>query len=188
MSEAVSALPGAKNEGEVAVEEAGLRGMVTLRGDLDSEAIALALKDATGLPVPAQRQIVGGDGRAVAWMSPDELLIMVPHPEAPGIVGRLSAALSGEHHLALDVSDARAVFSIHGKGAREVLAKGAPVDLSPAGFARGEVRRTRVGQIAAAFWLVDEDHFELVCFRSVAGFMFEWLKTAALPGSLPEYF
>ena len=188
MSEAVSALAGAHFEGEVTIEETGLRGMITLRGDLGSDKLAAAVRTATGLALPEVRRIKSGAKSSVAWMSPDELLLMVDHDQADVTVTSLSKSLKGEHHLAVNVSDARAVFAIRGKGAREVLAKGAPVDLSPEGFGKGEIRRTRIGQVAAAFWLTGEDEFELVCFRSVAGFMFDWLRTAARKGSLPEFF
>jgi len=188
MSEAVSALPDATFEGAVTVEEAGLRGMITLRGDLTSDKMAAAVKTATGLAIPRARQIKTGMKATVAWMSPDELLLIVDHAKADATVANLSKSLKGEHHLAVNVSDARAVFTISGKGAREVLAKGAPVDLSPDGLKKGEIRRTRVGQIAAAFWLTGDDELVLVCFRSVAGFMFDWLRTAARKGSLPEFF
>ena len=89
--------------------------------------------------------------------------------------------------MAVNVSDARAVFLIEGQGAREVLAKGAPVDLSPEAFGVDDLRRSRIGQLAAAFWMTEDEVFELVCFRSVGAFMFDWLSNAAREGSLPEY-
>ncbi|MHA1127411.1 MAG: sarcosine oxidase subunit gamma, partial [Alphaproteobacteria bacterium] len=78
-------------------------------------------------------------------------------------------------------------FLIERQGAREVLAKGAPVDLSPEAFGTGDLRRSRIGQLAAAFWMTGDESFELVCFRSVGAFMFDWLSNAAREGSLPEY-
>ena len=87
----------------------------------------------------------------------------------------------------IDVSDARALFRIDGPGAREVLAKGAPVDLSPAAFGPGDFRRTRLGQVACAFWTPDGTSFELVCFRSVAAYVFGLLENAAKPGSEVGY-
>lgn len=188
MSEAVSALAGAAAVGAVAVTETGLRGMVTLRGDLSSEAVKAAVKAAVGLDVPDRRRIALDGEAGVAWMSPDELLLMVPYAQAEGLATGLSKALEGTHHLAVNVSDARAVFRIDGAGAREVLAKGAPVDLSPGAFGPGEIRRTRLGTLAAAFWMTGEDAFELVCFRSVAAHVFAWLETASQEDSLPGYF
>lgn len=187
MSNAVSILNGASSEGAIKVTDAGLRGMITLRGDLGSAALKGAVKSATGLVPPKVRQIKSGKKGAVAWMSPDELLLLVDYDKADDAVAKIGAALAGEHHMAVNVSDARAIFTLEGQGAREVLAKGAPVDLSPAAFGVGDLRRSRVGQLAAAFWMTNEETFELVCFRSVGAFMFDWLTNAAQEGSLPEY-
>ena len=188
MSEAVSALPGAEYAGAVTVREAGLRGMITVRGDLGSAAMKEAVKAATGYVVPDQRGVKSKGEKGVAWMSPDELLILVPYAEAEPAVAKMQDALAGEHSLVVNVSDARAVFTLTGAGWREVLAKGAPGDIAPDAFGQGEARRTRIGQIAAAFWISGEEEVTIVCFRSVAEFMFEWLSTASREGSLPGYF
>ena len=86
----------------------------------------------------------------------------------------------GIHHLATDVSDARAVFQIAGPHASDVLMKLAPVDF--ANLAPGELRRTRVAQVAAAFWQ-SGDGYTLVSFRSVAGYVMGLLEHSAQPGS-----
>lgn len=188
MSEAVSALMGAQFDGAVKVTEGGLRGMVTLRGDLGSEEMAKAVKAAVGLGVPGVRQHRAGKQGGVVWMSPDELLILCDYDRADEVVARCARAFGDAHHLAVNVSDARAVFVVSGEGAREVIAKGAPVDLAPDAFGPGEVRRSRIGQVAAAFWMTDADTFEIVCFRSVAAYMFDWLSVAAAADSLPGHF
>ena len=56
----------------------------------------------------------------------------------------------------------------------------APVDLHT--MAAGELRRTRVAQVAAAFWK-DADGFTLVSFRSVAGYVMGLLEHSAQVGS-----
>lgn len=104
MSEAVSALQGAVSEGFARIEETGLRGMITLRCDLASGALAKALKAVLGAKVPGQRRIVDGAGGRVAWMSPDELLILCAHDRAQAMVGELAAALGREHALVVNVS------------------------------------------------------------------------------------
>lgn len=162
-------------------------GMVTLRGDLASIPIRETVLAATGVVVPERRRISVSGDHAVAWMSPDELLIFTPPGNGPRLAPALGKALSGVHHLAADVSSARVVFRIAGPGAREVLAKGAPVDLSPSAFGPGDLRRSRLGQVATAFWMLDGETFDLVCFRSIADFTARWLVTAAAPGSLPGH-
>ena len=155
MSNAVTALNGANYQGLATIADQGLTGMITLRGDLASAGIKAAVKSATGLDVPAQRQALMGKGTAALWMSPDELLLL------------------------------RTFLRISGSGAREVLAKVCPVDLSPEGFTPGMFRRTRMAQVPAAFWLDEAGNFHLICFRSVADYAFELLKVSAQP-PLPD--
>jgi sarcosine oxidase subunit gamma len=178
MSEiAVSALAGAEAGGLVTVREAGLRGMVTLRTDL-AEA-AGAVKKVTGASMPDRRAISAGKAAMVAWMSPDELLILCDQGAADGIVADLGAALKGTHHLAVNVSDARAMFILTGeRGAlRDVLAKITPADM--AALAPGEMRRTRLQQVPAAIWFESETEARVVCFRSVAQYVFDLLALSA---------
>lgn len=160
-------------------------GMITLRCDLGNPALDEALDRVAGCRVPDIRRIEAVGDCAVAWMSPDELMVFCPEEEAPGLADALDAALAGAHALVLDVTDARAVFRIEGRAARELLAKGAPVDLAPEAFGTGDFRRTRVGQVAAAFWMPAPGRIELMCFRSVSDYMSHWLETAARDGAFP---
>ena len=147
----------------------GARGMITLRGDLSSATLKKAVKEATGQAIPAPGKVAGtGDG-GVVWMSPDELLLMVPYDSVANTLTKVTDALAKEHALAVDVSDARAVFTVDGADAAEVLARVCPVDLHADSFAVGDFRRTRMAQIAAAFWRHDAG-FDVVCFRSVGDY------------------
>ena len=190
MSEPWMQAPLQSFEGAVVVARRGAVGMVTLRGDLSAPEMAAAVKGAVGLAMPAQRRIRSGKRGAVAWMSPDELLLFMDHARAPAAVGKLDKALAGQPHLAVDVSDARALFTLTGAGSgagvREVIAKGSPADMSPDALPVGEFRRSRIGQVAAAWWLSDAETLHLVCFRSVGDYMFDWLCKAAEKDSLPR--
>ena len=185
---AQSALPGARAEGFVTVEEAGRQGMITLRGDLSEPAFIAAVEAASGCAMPQRRGITQGRleddaGASLAWMSLDELLLLVPHDRAPALTQELGQALTGQHHLCVDVSDARAMFRLAGgAGVREVAAKLCPVDFAAGAFAPGEIRRTRMAQIPAALWMPEEGTLCVICFRSVAQYAFDLLKTAAKKG------
>lgn len=187
MSEPISALNGASFDGLARVEECGLQGMITLRGDLSDKTVIKAATAASGQKMPAQNHanVVGESG--LCWMSPDELLVLVPHDGVADAVERMTAALGAAHSLAVNVSDARAVFRLSGSAARDVLAKLCPVDLSPAAFQPGQFRRTRLAQVPAAFWMDDADSFRIVCFRSVAQYVFDLLKAAAHPAAAVGY-
>lgn len=186
MSEAVSALAGASFKGFCRVEEAGLQGMISLRGDLALAKVARAVKAATGAGLPGQGGVSTGAKGRVAWMSPDELLLMVDYRAAPAVTKKLAAALKTSHALVVDVSDARAMFHVTGEAAREVIAKLSPADLR--GFAPGQLRRSRLAQVPAAFHMPDNARFEIICFRSVATYMYGILCKAAKPGAEVGFF
>ena len=188
MSDAVSALNGARFDGLVSIADLGPRGMITLRGDLSSAAVKKAVKAVTGTATPEQRKIVLAENHATAWMSPDELLLITPYGETSAAIAAAEKALAKQHSMVAEVSDARASFSISGNRSREVLAKLIPVDLSPGAFGVGEIRRTHCAQVPAAVWMTEPDSFELVCFRSVAQYVFDLLKAAAAEGSEVDAF
>lgn len=187
MFDAVSAMNGKEVKGAVTVREGGLRGMITLRGDLSSKALAKVCKDLTGFDVPKQGQAVSKGDTGLCWMSPDELLILVPHATVSAALDAIAQAMGSEHHLAADVSDARAQIAVEGPFAREVIAKLAPVDLNADTFGVGTFRRTRLGQVAAAFWMSAENEFEVICFRSVAEYTFGLLEASAEAGPVGHF-
>ncbi|MBC6443511.1 MAG: sarcosine oxidase subunit gamma [Rhodobacteraceae bacterium] len=187
MSNAVSVLGGAGFSGIIRVVDAGVTGMITLRGDLACPKIAGAVKATVGVNLPQARNITQNGHNGAGWMSSDELLLTCPYEEACTKVEKLEEALKGEYFLVADVSDARARFTLTGAAVREVLAKGSPADLSPGAWPVGELRRTRLGQVAVAFWLRDDITAELVCFRSLGKFVWDWLNVTA-GDDVPGYF
>lgn len=190
MSDPVSPLGGASFDGLIRITETGPRGMLTVRGDLTSAKLATAVKTATGCAMPAPMGTVIDGGQGVCWMSPDELLVLVPHAEATGAVQAMTTALAGEHALVVDVSDARACFTLDGEAAfvRETLAKLIPADTRAKAMPVGVMRRTRLAQVPAAVFFSSETRAELICFRSVADYAFGVLCHAAQPGSAVGHF
>jgi sarcosine oxidase subunit gamma len=180
MSEPRSALGGAEAAGFASVREIGPVGMITLRAKPEAAGLAKAVKAAVGTGLPGVRQIVTEGDRACGWMSPDEYLLVMPYTAVAGALEAIGKAMAGAHHLAVDVSDARAVFRVEGVKADQVLAKLSPVDFAT--LAPGELRRTRAAQVAAALWR-EGDGFTVVCFRSVARYVFDLLASGAKPGS-----
>ena len=187
MSNAVSALNGKVVAGEVTIREAGLRGMITLRGDLSDSKVKSVCTSLTGCDFPTKGGVSIDGDKGLCWMSPDELLILLPYNAVPDALVSIDKALKKRHYLAENVSDARALISVEGAYARDVLAKLAPVDLHPDSFKPGQCRRSRIGQIAAAFWMRDADTFELICFRSVADYAFDLLVASAQAGAVGHF-
>ncbi len=189
MSNSVSALNGASAEGFVAIRDMGLQGMITLRGDLSGPKLKKVVKSVTGGDMPGQGHIALSGTGGAACMSPDEVLIHVPYADVKGKLAEIDKALFEDHHLAADVSDARCMFAVTGEDAlvREALAKLMPVDLSTAAFKFGQFRRSRMAQVPAAIWMAAEGEARVVCFRSVAQYVFDLLKGASARGSEVRY-
>ncbi|MTD99897.1 sarcosine oxidase subunit gamma [Paracoccus sp. YIM 132242] len=153
-------------------------GMVTIRADLDHAGDAIA--EASGLAIPDQTRIVTDGSRSLGWMSPDELLLVLPAAERADALTALTDALAGEHALVVDVSDARAVFDVTGPHAADVIGKLMPVDLDM--LPHDGLRRSRAAQTAAALWRIPGG-FRLIGFRSTADYLRLILENAAIPGS-----
>ncbi|WP_299826792.1 sarcosine oxidase subunit gamma [uncultured Roseobacter sp.] len=184
MSEPVTALGGASStDGIAMVSECALQGMITLRGDLSASAFKKAATSASGVAMPEQGMATVEENRGLCWMSPDELLLLCPYDAVGGTLAKVHKTLAKSHALAVNVSDARAMFRVSGTGAREVMAKLCPVDLAPDQFTPGMFRRTRMAQVPAAFWMPEEEVFKIICFRSQAQYVFDLLTVAAQPGS-----
>ncbi|WP_425039410.1 sarcosine oxidase subunit gamma [Primorskyibacter sp. S187A] len=188
MSDAVSALQGAQFDGLVSLRDLGPQGMISLRADLADASVKKAVKAAIGVDVPARRQASLTDAGGALWMSPDEAMLLCAYGDVPDVLAKLQKALGSAHALAADVSDARVVIRMEGPAAREVLAKVCPADLRAEKLPVGEVRRTRFAQVAGAFWFRDDETVDVVCFRSVAGYVFDLLSTAADPQAAVGHF
>ncbi|WP_300031797.1 sarcosine oxidase subunit gamma [uncultured Roseobacter sp.] len=184
MSEPITALGGAVSQNGIAkVAEAAREGMITLRGDVTSAAVKKALKSVTGAAMPGAGQMATSGSYTLCWMSPDEVLVLCPADTVGDTLTALQNAAGTAHVLVVNVTDARASFTVAGPLAREVMAKLCPVDLAPGAFEPGMFRRTRLAQVAAAVWMPEAERFRIVCFRSQARYVFDVLCVAAQEGS-----
>lgn len=152
--------------------------MITIRADLARSGDAIA--EAAGLALPQATRITTDGARWLGWMSPDELLLILPAQDRTGAQSALEQALTGEHTLVADVSDARVIFDVIGPDAADVIAKLSPADLQS--MPADGLRRSRAAQTAAGFWRI-EGGFRLFGFRSTADYLQLILQNASIPGS-----
>lgn len=153
-------------------------GMVQIRADLTRAGDAIA--EAAGLAIPAPNRHVSDGTRLLGWMSPDELLLVVPASETAATLAALTDALSTEHALVQDVSAMRCVFDVTGRKPDQVLAKLSPTDFGA--LPQDGLRRSRAAQVACGIWRV-ADGFRVIAFRSVTDYLRGVLTTAAAPGT-----
>ena len=187
MSEAQLAKEATDTADGVTVTTPPARGMISLRGDLMSARFRKAVEEVTGVEFPEKGRIQFDDGVGCVWMSPDEVLILLNADETPLVLIKLQKTLAAEHCLILNVSDARVLHQVQGKAVRDVLAKLTPANLTAQVFSRGQVRRTRIGQVAGAIWMLDAETVQVVSFRSASGYVFDLPSHAARAGAAPGF-
>lgn len=154
------------------------QGMIQIRADLGAKGDAISR--AVGVALPAPTRIATEGTRALGWMSPDELLLLLPKAEVPVTLTALEDALAGAHALVVDVSDMRAVFDVVGAQADHVLAKLTPTDFSK--VESDSLRRSRLAQAACGIWPI-AGGFRVMAFRSVGDYIRGILTAAARPGT-----
>lgn len=190
MSDPTTVMNGAVAEAglSVRIEERGPVGQITLKGDLASKPLIAAVKAAVGVAPPKPLTAAfKGDAGAV-WMASDELLLMTGYAGVETVCATLREALSGQHTMVVNASDTRAVFRVSGQGARELMAKGAPLDFSETAFPVGTARRTHFAEIAVGIWRCDAEIWEIVCFQSFARHLFDWMSDASVEGAEVGFF
>lgn len=153
-------------------------GMIVIRADLARAGDAIA--EAAGLVIPAPTRFTSDGARWLGWMSPDELLLILPGAETADALAPLTDALTGEHALVTDVSDMRCVFDVAGRKPAQALAKLCPVDFET--LPADAVRRTRAAQVACAVWRHGEG-WRIIAFRAVTDYLRGVLTIAAAPGT-----
>lgn len=160
--------------------------MIQIRADHGAAGAAIA--QATGQIMPNQTRITRKGAQMLGWMSPDELILILPDMQLAPTLAALQTALCGQHALVLDVSDMRAVFEISGARADQVLAKLCPVDVAQ--LPQDGLRRTRAAQAACAIWRESPaptpnpvQRLRLMGPRSMTDYLAAILHQAARPGT-----
>ncbi len=116
------------------------------------------------------------------WLSVDQWLITCPRAEAAALQARLTQALAGVHSLAVDMSDARAIFRLEGENAREVLNKGTSArfhlarDRVPASSGASAMRRSPRSCMCRS---TSPFACDLYVFRSYADYAWNFLTFTA---------
>ena len=80
------------------------------------------------------------------------------------------------------------VIEIAGARAREVIAKGCPLDLHPRAFGPGNCAQSRLARTLVTLAQVDDaPTFELIVRRSFADYLWQWLVDACPHPVVPRF-
>lgn len=170
----------AENAG-VVLSDLPFRHQVALRGDRGDPAFVRAVEQAVGVAPPTEPDTVVGPadldaGPRVLWLGPDEWLVA----GADNPASALASATANLHAAVVDVSDGRIVIGIAGPNARDLLAKGCPLDLHPAVFPPGRCAQTLIAHAHVILHQTDAaPRYEIYVHRSFADYLWRWLEDAA---------
>lgn len=172
----------------VVMAEKILPAAVNLRGDADDPAFVAALHGALGLELPTTPNTVAGGGDlALLWLGPNEWLALLhsapPEAEAQ-LAAKLRAALGDLHAAVTEVGESLACIHLAGPRARDVIAKGCPLDLHPRVFGGvGRCAQSHLAKAGVILHQVDPEKdpapaFDLYTRRSFADYLWRWLEDA----------
>lgn len=164
----------------LALAERPFLGRLNLRAAADSTAMAMALAGIGGgaWPLPANRWAALEGERQLAWLGPDEALLLCPGEEAPALEARLRAALGEDHAAVTDVSDAASCLRLSGPAVLDVLAKGCPLDLET--LPERSAVQTLLGHLDMLLLAQSPGEvYDLHVRTSLAAFAWDWLADAA---------
>lgn len=119
-------------------------GKVILRGASEDAAFTAAAAGVLGAALPLAPNTTAQTDRGLElWMGPSEWMVQVEGDGAAALIADLEAAFADLHAAVVDVSDYYAVIRLSGPRARDVLAKGCPLDLHPNVFDVEHCAQTR---------------------------------------------
>ena len=166
----------------VVISELPFLGHLNLRGDPGDGSFTSAAAGVLGFGLPTEPNTAVGEGGLLAlWLGPDEWLVVTPPDAQTSLAQSLATALDGIHSSVADVTGGQTVITLSGPRAREVLAKGCPLDLHPAVFRPGDCAQTLLAKANVTIRCVDDSPcYELIVRRSFADYTALWLHDAAL--------
>lgn len=160
-------------------------GKVILRGDPSDAAFTAAVREALEIDLPqAPNTSSETPPLSALWLAPDEWMLVCAGGSEADVTGALEAALSGHHAAVVDVTDSRTVLCLSGSGARDLLAKGCALDLSPRAFALGDVAQSMLAKAAVILHQTVDDGeesgpvFDIYVGRSFTDYLWHWLADA----------
>jgi methylglutamate dehydrogenase subunit D len=178
------AVPGrfGKPDGEPGVlisERIGL-GLATVAARKGSApALKEAVAAAYGVELPESSAVAQGPAVNFVGYGPGQWLAVSESLANEALARDLSAKLRGLASIS-DQSGGRTVLRVSGPRARDVLAKGLPIDLDPRAFPLGSAATSVISLMGVQLWQVDDTRsYDVAIFRSLSQSFWRWLTASA---------
>ena len=164
----------------VTLGERRFLGKIDLRGE-PTKKFRDAVAGVLGVAPPTTpNTAAGNDALRALWLGPDEWLIVTPPGAEDETADALRAALAGHHVAVTDVGEGRTVIALAGRHARDVLAKGCPIDVHPRVFGPGHCAQSMYGKANVVVHQTSAaPAFDIYVERSFADYLWACLEDAA---------
>jgi sarcosine oxidase subunit gamma len=165
--------------GVTIAERAGL-GLATVAArKWEARTLQDRVRDAYGVDLPQNSHVVVGRNVIFIGYGPGRWL-PVSEPLAHAARARdLAERLKGLASIS-DQSSGRTVIRVSGPRARDVLAKGLPIDLDSRAFPPGSAATSTISLMGVQLWQADGTRsYDIAVFRSLSGSFWRWLTASA---------
>ncbi len=155
----------------------GLATVAARKGKAD--ALTETVASAYGVQLPSDSHVVQGPQVSFVGYGPGQWLAVSEILANEALAGGLSEKLQGLASIS-DQSGGRTALRIGGPKAREVLAKGLPIDLDPRAFPLGSAVTSAISHMGVQLWQSDDTRsYDIAVFRSVSESFWRWLTASA---------
>ncbi len=158
---------------------------INLRGDPNNAAFMQAAGSALDgvQPTTAPNTAVRTTSLDLLWLGPDEWLLVAAAGGEAALAAQLAAVVTPHGGTVTDVTESRTTVTVAGPRARDVLAKGCPIDLHPRRFRPGDCAQSLLARVGVILLRADDGagpvpRFELHVVRSMADYLWRFLEDA----------
>ena len=144
-----------------------------------ASGLSAAVRKAYDVDLPASSRVAQGAAVSFIGYGPEQWLAVSEALAKEALAGELAAKLQGLASVS-DQSGGRTVLRIGGSRARDVLAKGLPIDLDPRAFPLGSAATSAISHIGVQLWQADDTRsYDIAIFRSLSESFWRWLTASA---------
>jgi sarcosine oxidase subunit gamma len=141
--------------------------------------LRVAVKASYGVDLPDGSAVVQGPDVGFVGYGPGQWLAVSAKLANEALARDLAQRLKGLASIS-DQSGGRTVLRLSGPRARDVLAKGLPIDLHPSVFGPGSAATSTISLMGVQLWQVDDaPTYDMAIFRSVSASFWRWLTASA---------
>jgi sarcosine oxidase subunit gamma len=174
----------------VRLQERAFLGHINLRCDPTDAALTVAIERALECALPRKPNTfqLAPAGLKVLWLGPNEWLVVTPEGSEEMLATALRRAVADGFAGVVELGCGQTVIQIAGPRAREVIAKGCPLDLHPRVFGPGSCAQSRLARALVTIAQVDgAPTFEVIVRRSFADYVWQWLTDACRHPVVPSF-